>query len=199
MPLRDSVQTTAKPKRRLMRTRAYEAILDAILDGRLEPGELLRDSDLSAWLGLSRTPIREALNQLAAKGLIEQEVHRYTRVAPLDAARFEQSSEALTMLVNRLSSECARRDVPLAELNAAFAATQDPSSSLHEFTTAASTYCVALADVAGNPVAAHAVSSLLPSMQRMVLARPERFDREQARRDLARMHEHMLQQRAAAA
>lgn len=41
------------------------------MDGTLEPGERLNDEDLIAWLGVSRTPIREALSQLARAGLVE--------------------------------------------------------------------------------------------------------------------------------
>ncbi len=51
------------------------------MDGTLEPGERLNDDDLIAWLGVSRTPIREALAELARAGLIEMAPNRYTRVA----------------------------------------------------------------------------------------------------------------------
>ncbi len=50
------------------------------MDGTLEPGERLNDDELIAWLGVSRTPIREALSQLARAGLIEMAPNRYTRV-----------------------------------------------------------------------------------------------------------------------
>ena len=45
----------------LLRDEAYARLRDAILDGTLEAGEQLRDAELSSWLGISRTPIREAL------------------------------------------------------------------------------------------------------------------------------------------
>jgi DNA-binding GntR family transcriptional regulator len=63
---------------------AYARIEAAIMDGTLEPGERLRDPDLIEWLGISRTPIRHALDRLAEQGLIEMERNRYTRVAPWD-------------------------------------------------------------------------------------------------------------------
>jgi DNA-binding GntR family transcriptional regulator len=59
---------------------------DAILDGTLEPGEQLKDAELAEWLGLSRTPIREAVARLEQHGLVETEPNRYTRVAPLSAS-----------------------------------------------------------------------------------------------------------------
>ncbi|WP_316311785.1 GntR family transcriptional regulator, partial [Clavibacter michiganensis] len=58
-----------------------DKIRDAIMDGTPEPGERLNDDDLIAWLGVSRTPIREALAELARAGLIEMAPNRYTRVA----------------------------------------------------------------------------------------------------------------------
>lgn len=177
-----------KPARRLLRTTAYDAILDAILDGRLEPGEILRDSDLTQWLGLSRTPIREALNQLAAKGLIEQEVHRYTRVAPLDVDRYEQSAEAMAMLVRHLAAECTRRGGPTNALQGAFD-TVETATTAAEFAAASGAYISVLAEAAGNIVAGHAIASLLPAMQRMMLARPERFDQDTLTRQLAALHQ----------
>src|SRR4051795_5223830 len=70
--------------RLLLRDEAYARLRDAILDGTLEAGEQLRDAELSAWLGISRTPIREALARLEDNGLVESAPNRYTRVAPLD-------------------------------------------------------------------------------------------------------------------
>jgi len=71
-------------ERDLLRDRAYAAIRDAIVDGTLAPGERLRDQELCAWLGLSRTPVREALARLESDGLVETAPQRYTRVALLD-------------------------------------------------------------------------------------------------------------------
>jgi DNA-binding GntR family transcriptional regulator len=79
--------------RELLRDRVRNMIRDAIMDGTLEPGERLHDDDLIAWLGVSRTPIREALAELAGAGLIDMAPNRYTRVTSpnkdelLDACR----------------------------------------------------------------------------------------------------------------
>ncbi len=59
----------------------YSCIGAAILDGRLRPGQRLRDVDLAAELGISRTPVREALQRLERLGLVEVAVGRYTRVS----------------------------------------------------------------------------------------------------------------------
>ncbi|WP_239451914.1 GntR family transcriptional regulator [Frondihabitans sp. PAMC 28766] len=67
--------------RRLLRDQIREEIRAAILNGTLEPGERLVDDELVEWLGCSRTPIREALNDLMHAGFIEIEPNKYTRVA----------------------------------------------------------------------------------------------------------------------
>ena len=68
-----------------LRDYAYVQLRDAIVTGRLAPGERLRDPDLEEWLGVSRTPIREALARLEAAGLVHTRRARLTEVAPLDA------------------------------------------------------------------------------------------------------------------
>ncbi|SBN61975.1 DNA-binding transcriptional regulator, GntR family [Curtobacterium sp. 9128] len=73
--------TQPAAERKLLRDTVQDKIRDAIMDGTLEPGERLNDDDLIAWLGVSRTPIREALAELARSGLIEMAPNRYTRVA----------------------------------------------------------------------------------------------------------------------
>jgi DNA-binding GntR family transcriptional regulator len=78
MPVPKSDTTAA---RTLLRDQVTDRIRTAILDGTLEPGERLHDESLIDWLGVSRTPIREALASLANEGLIEMAANRYTRVA----------------------------------------------------------------------------------------------------------------------
>ncbi|WIE70235.1 GntR family transcriptional regulator [Curtobacterium sp. MCLR17_054] len=63
-------QPSPEPQRQLIRDVAYSRIRDEIDNGQLEPGEKLNDADLTAWLQVPRTPIREAIAMLA-DGLIE--------------------------------------------------------------------------------------------------------------------------------
>ncbi|WP_416445406.1 GntR family transcriptional regulator [Leucobacter sp. HNU] len=82
-------------QRPLLRDVAAERIRAAIMDGTLQPGEPLNDKELQEWLGVSRTPIRDALNELTRSGLVEMEPNRYTRVALL---REEETLEAMQAL-----------------------------------------------------------------------------------------------------
>lgn len=62
---------------------AYRLLGEAIVDGRLQPGDRLRDVELATLMGISRTPVREALQKLERIGLVEVAANRYTRVAAL--------------------------------------------------------------------------------------------------------------------
>lgn len=96
----------APPKRQLLREDAFAALRAAIVDGTLEPGERLVDAELSAWLGVSRTPIREALARLDAAGLVQTRPGRYTIVSPLDA-RSTTDAQAVTAAMHELAVRSA--------------------------------------------------------------------------------------------
>lgn len=64
-----------------MREAVYNTLLKWIMEGELRPGEKLLDKDLAARLGVSRTPVREALRRLEDKELVESSANRWTRVA----------------------------------------------------------------------------------------------------------------------
>jgi DNA-binding GntR family transcriptional regulator len=65
------------------RDAAYRQLREWIMFGPLEPGEPISDTELAALLGVSRTPVREALARLAQEGLVETQAGRRTRVAQL--------------------------------------------------------------------------------------------------------------------
>jgi DNA-binding GntR family transcriptional regulator len=55
---------------------ATELIRQAIIDGRLNPGQRLKEEELARELGISRTPVREALLMLQAEGLVDAAPNR---------------------------------------------------------------------------------------------------------------------------
>lgn len=65
--------------------RAYASLLEEIQSGELPAGSVLGEVEQAARLGVSRTPLREALRRLAADGLVVQQSPRVTVVADLDA------------------------------------------------------------------------------------------------------------------
>ncbi|SBN64219.1 DNA-binding transcriptional regulator, GntR family [Curtobacterium sp. 9128] len=92
------VPSSAPTEHQLLRDTVRQKIHEAIMDGTLEPGERLNDDELIAWLGVSRTPIREALSQLARAGLIEMAPNRYTRVTTPDPGEVIEALQTLGVL-----------------------------------------------------------------------------------------------------
>lgn len=88
--------------RTLLRDDVYLRLRDAIVDGTLTPGEQLRDGELAAWLGVSRTPVREALLRLGQVGLVSTTPGRSTVVAPLDPVAVRQAG-AVVAAMHRLA------------------------------------------------------------------------------------------------
>ncbi|MGJ3262121.1 MAG: GntR family transcriptional regulator [Salinarimonas sp.] len=83
-----------------------------ILSGTLAPGETLEETALAARLGASRTPVREALRQLAASGLVELRAHRPARVMPVDEARITDMFEVMAELEALCAARAARMMPP---------------------------------------------------------------------------------------
>lgn len=72
-------------------TTVFEQILSAVHAGTLLPGERISDADLATQFGVSRTPVREALQRLREIGIIEASPSRFTRVAVVTP---EQTAQA---------------------------------------------------------------------------------------------------------
>ncbi len=93
------------PAQPLRREQVETRLRAAIVRGELKPGERLTEDELAAWLGVSRTPVREALTRLAAFGLVDLDANRGARVALLDPDEMldlVQVSQALVVLLRQL-------------------------------------------------------------------------------------------------
>jgi DNA-binding GntR family transcriptional regulator len=88
--------------------RAYATLLEEIQSGILRPGAVLGEVEQAARLGVSRTPLREALGRLAADGLVAQQSPRVTVVTAIDADDIREIFEvrrALEESAARLAAE----------------------------------------------------------------------------------------------
>jgi DNA-binding GntR family transcriptional regulator len=93
-------------------TRAEELRLllaDEIVSGQLEPGASLDETELARRFGVSRTPVREALRQLVASGLIDAPPHRGAVVAHPDPERLAGMFEAMAELEALCAGMAAER------------------------------------------------------------------------------------------
>ena len=88
------------------------AIADGILDGSLQPGIRLDEISLAQQHGVSRTPVREALRQLVASGLVEARAHRGAVVARPSIERLAGMFEAMAELEALCAGLAAERMSP---------------------------------------------------------------------------------------
>ncbi len=91
-----------------LRLQAYDVLRDAILTGQLEPGEHLGEEKVCRQLGISRSPLREALRRLEADGLIRivpRQGAIVTEITKRDVADLFVVRKALEGLVARLATE----------------------------------------------------------------------------------------------
>ena len=108
------------PIRRPLHEETVDRLRDLIVQGELAPGSRLNERVLTARLGVSRTPLREAIKLLATEGLVDLLPNRGAIVAPIDPARIAQTLAVMGALES-LAGElvCAQAsDQSLAEIRA---------------------------------------------------------------------------------
>ncbi len=94
----------------------YRSIRDQILSGERAGGEWLREVELAAEAGVSRTPVREALRRLAAEGLVRHERNRGVRVAVWSEHDLDEIFSIRSVLEpwgSALAAESGRADLDL--------------------------------------------------------------------------------------
>jgi DNA-binding GntR family transcriptional regulator len=99
---------------------AYRSLRSAIISGELKEGERLIEEKVSADLGLSRTPVREAIRRLTLEGFIERHGGYNTRVASFPEDEVEQTFHIRQMLESYAAERAARlaTDEEIAQLRA---------------------------------------------------------------------------------
>lgn len=107
-------------------TKVQKLLRDAILRLELRPGSIIDEAGLAASLSVSRTPVREAMIQLMADGLVIRD-GRSARVAPLDFDDVPKIYEALLVssrMINRLAAD-SRTSQDLAAIRKAMFAFEE--------------------------------------------------------------------------
>ena len=132
---------------------AYAAIRERILAGSLPRGARVHQEDLAVELGVSRTPVREALRRLAAEGLVEMHTNRGARVADLDRSGMRGAYEARLVIEPGAARLAALRQpaAPLAQMRAALARQRRIAASVHAAFEANRDFHLALVAASGNP------------------------------------------------
>jgi DNA-binding GntR family transcriptional regulator len=132
---------------------AYTAIRDRIDDGRLARGTRLHQEDLAAELGVSRTPVREALRRLAAEGRVELLTNRGARVADIDLAAMPEPYEARLVIEPGAAALAARRGLSAPQarrLRAAIQAQRAGAGDMQRSFSANRDFHLGLVEASGN-------------------------------------------------
>lgn len=175
--------------------RAYRTLLDEIQSGTLPPGAVLGEVEQAARLGVSRTPLREALGRLAADGLVVQQSPRVTVVTDIDAGDIRELFDvrrALEETAARLAAERALREPRNAAAFAALAdgfahASIDGADSLDAYYDLIARFDAALDATVANDYLTAALRTI-----RTHLVRVRRLARDNPGRIAASVAEHRL-------
>lgn len=131
---------------------------DGIISGELLPGDPLVEAQLSTDLGISKTPVREALIRLARDGLVVQELHRRSRVATPTVEDVRQACEMRRWVESEIAAQAARAASPelVQQLEASVADSERAlkRNDARRWATAIETFSDALIDHSGNRYAA---------------------------------------------
>jgi DNA-binding GntR family transcriptional regulator len=90
---------------------AYARLRELILSGAIAPGSFVLELEAAARLGMSRTPVREAMVRLRAEGIVEIRARHGMRVLPVSADDMREIYEVLTSLEATAAGLVARRGI----------------------------------------------------------------------------------------
>ena len=157
-------QAVAAPRASLVGA-AYEAIRRRILDNVYPPGHHALEGVIADELGISRTPVREALIRLAHEGLVEVVPRHGMRVLPVSPVDMEEIYVVLAALESAAADLLARRRPSDAELKPLVDATRDMTRALRAddreaWAAADERFHQGLVELAGNRTLVDAVARL---------------------------------------
>ena len=125
-----TTRTSRRPPPRRLRTPPIGTIRTRILDNVWPPGYRALEQELALALGMSRTPVREALMRLAKEGLVEVRSRHGMRVLPVSADDMRDIYQVLTALESTAVELVARRRPDAKELEPLVEASRDMARAL---------------------------------------------------------------------
>ncbi len=155
----------------LLRDTVHDRLRDLIVEGTLAPGEVVRDTDLAARLGVSRTPVREALLRLGESGLVRAAPGRSTVVAEIDLAEVREA-HAVVVAMHRLAVAESVARLTADDLNRMRAANRRFAAAIAQRDTVAALaadddFHQVAVDVAGNRALATVLDQFSPVVRRL--------------------------------
>jgi DNA-binding GntR family transcriptional regulator len=176
----EKLGSRANPQRRTRAVDLAERLERMILEGELTPGDRLDETALAARFGVSRTPVREALKQLAAIGIVRLLPHQGAMVAALSVGQILETFEVVAELEAFAARLAARRMTPgeAQHLLAAHAACGAPGIDADGFYRANRVFHLAIHAACGNAVLAEEIDRIdkrLVPYRRLITFRPGRI------------------------
>ncbi|WP_340025599.1 GntR family transcriptional regulator [Paenibacillus sp. FSL K6-1096] len=98
--------------RRLSKDNTYSILKQKIIDSELEPDQAVNEEGLAALLGVSRTPLREAIQRLEQEDFLIRQPNGRLRVAPLSLTEVEEVFQIRSMLEGHIARSAARNATP---------------------------------------------------------------------------------------
>lgn len=169
--------------------RAYQALRDEIMDWELPPGSVLAEVEQSRRLGVSRTPLREALSRLTADGLVEPQAGRGLVVTAVSLDNITELFEARQALEQRAAALAAeRRDQAVfLELQHEFRQAVSLIDDRHAYYDLVARFDAAMDEASRSPYLVAALRGL-----RTHLVRIRRLAQDDPKRLIAAANEHLL-------
>ena len=172
--------------------RAYSRLREQILDGELAPGAVLGEVEQSTRLGVSRTPLREALARLTSDGLVSTHSGRGVVVTDVDLGRIGELFEVRSALEEQAARLAARRRDPAVfealrgEFLLAHELLENDDPAKHDYYALVARLDAAIDEAAQNPLLVSTLAGVrthVARIRRLSHDDPERL-REAAREHL---------------
>ncbi len=106
---RGMISTAPNPESENSAQRVYRAIMKDLEEGRLVPGQMLAETSLAAHYGVGRNALREAMQHLAARGVVDLSRHKSPTIRRLDHAETLEILEVASALTALAAQAAARR------------------------------------------------------------------------------------------
>jgi DNA-binding GntR family transcriptional regulator len=168
-------EVTVASGHRTLAEKAFRALHEAILTGRLRPGERLPIEELADVLDMSAMPIREAVRRLDAAGLVENIPHRGARVTELSVDDLQEVYEArlaLEPLTVRRTAERFTDELAAVAADRLAALNKLPDDNSTATWAAHTAFHFALYDAAGSNWFLRLIRPLWETSERYRLAAP---------------------------
>lgn len=184
-PAARSAPPLAPLSRASLRDQVYEIVLRAIVNADFPPGHQIRDLEIAESLGVSRTPVREALQRLVDEGLVETTPGAATRVTPIDVGAVRNIYPIVGAL-HALAVRLAAGRLGPAEVDELARANEDFADAVERRHIAGAlaaddAFHGIVLDAADNPELRRTLARLMPHIRRLQLTQ---FSSAPARRSI---------------